>query len=392
MTIIAAERLRGITDGQAVKAACVCATTANITLSGLQTIDGISVLADYRVLVKDQTTASENGIYVASTGTWTRAYDFDGDNDIIQGTRVFVVTGTTNAATEWYISTSDPAIGSSLAFTKITVESVPAPSSGSITLSGYTQTTARLLGRTTAATGAIEEITVGTGLSLSAGSLTNALVAGTHYVVPGAVTANGITMSTARILGRTTAATGAIEEITIGAGLSLSAGTLSNTVTTNTGGKTLIASGTLSGTTQSFTNIVDTYAYLVLQITGMSFTTSSTPTVRLSTNNGSSYDSTAANYSGIRTNIDGVPTVTTAKIATASMLENGALSGSTTENVTITIRPYQGGTYTQWTAVIDDGTNVSVVTGVYKSTSAINALQIAGGTFDGGTYALYGVS
>jgi len=44
--------------------------------------------------------------------------------------------------------------------------------SGSITASGYTQSTARLLGRTTAATGAIEEITVGSGLSLAAGSLT----------------------------------------------------------------------------------------------------------------------------------------------------------------------------------------------------------------------------
>jgi hypothetical protein len=47
-----------------------------------------------------------------------------------------------------------------------------ATASGSITASGYTQTTARLLGRTTASTGAIEEITVGSGLSLSAGSLT----------------------------------------------------------------------------------------------------------------------------------------------------------------------------------------------------------------------------
>lgn len=52
-----------------------------------------------------------------------------------------------------------------------TVTAVGGSASGSITASGYTQTTARLLGRTTASTGAIEEITVGTGLSLSAGSL-----------------------------------------------------------------------------------------------------------------------------------------------------------------------------------------------------------------------------
>ena len=246
MSIIAAERLRGITDGQAVKAACVVATTANITLSGLQTIDGVSVLADYRVLVKDQTTASENGVYVASSGTWTRAYDFDGDNDIIRGTRVFVVTGTTNAATEWYISTSDPAIDEDLAFTKIVVESVPAEASGSITLSGYTQTTARLLGRTTASTGAIEEISVTSPLTFTGGALGIDLAPGAEYVAPGAITGGDLTMATARILGRTTASTGAIEEISIGTGLSLSAGVLSNTVEIASGGATLIASGTLS--------------------------------------------------------------------------------------------------------------------------------------------------
>lgn len=393
MTGTTVDRLRGITDGVAMKAACVCATTANITLSGLQTIDGITVVANDRVLVKNQTTTSENGIYVASTGTWTRAYDFDGDSDIIKGSRVFVIGGTTNAETDWYVSTASPSIGSALAFTQIVVDVAATPPSGSITASGYTQTTARILGRTTAGTGAIQEITVGSGLTLSAGSLTNALVAGTDYVAPGAVTTRGITMSTARLLGRTTAATGAIEEITVGTGLSLSGGTLTNTVSASTGGKTLIASGTLSGTSQTFTSIAATYAYLVLQITGMSFTAGVTPTVRPSTNNGSSYDSTAGNYSGIRTNIDSTPTVTTAKIATASMLENRLLAGGDTENATITIRPYQGGTYTQWTAVIDDSAgNVSVVSGVYKSTSAINALQIAGGTFDAGTYALYGVS
>ena len=53
-----------------------------------------------------------------------------------------------------------------------TVTPVGGTASGSITSSGYTQNTARLLGRTTASAGAIEEITVGTGLSLSAGSLT----------------------------------------------------------------------------------------------------------------------------------------------------------------------------------------------------------------------------
>lgn len=66
-----------------------------------------------------------------------------------------------------------------------------------------------------------------TGIIKGDGTAISAASAGTDYVAPGSVTASGLTMSTARILGRTTASTGSIEEITIGSGLTLSAGTLS---------------------------------------------------------------------------------------------------------------------------------------------------------------------
>ena len=59
-----------------------CATTANITLSGTQTIDGIAVVAGDRVLVKEQSTASQNGIYVVAAGAWTRALDADTSSKI----------------------------------------------------------------------------------------------------------------------------------------------------------------------------------------------------------------------------------------------------------------------------------------------------------------------
>lgn len=64
---------QGLNPKQAVK----CATTASITLSGLQTIDTYTTLAGDRVLVKDQGTSSQNGIYVASASAWTRATDMD---------------------------------------------------------------------------------------------------------------------------------------------------------------------------------------------------------------------------------------------------------------------------------------------------------------------------
>ena len=105
------DRRDGISGFLAYKAPCRVATTANITLSGEQTIDGVAVVADDRVLVKDQTTTTENGIYVCSSGAWSRATDFDGAYDFKSGTKVFVTSGTVNDATEWYCTVSaDPAV------------------------------------------------------------------------------------------------------------------------------------------------------------------------------------------------------------------------------------------------------------------------------------------
>ena len=66
-----------VAQGLGPKAACAVGTTTNITLSGLQTIDGYTTLAGDRVLVKNQSSSQFNGIYVASASTWTRAVDMD---------------------------------------------------------------------------------------------------------------------------------------------------------------------------------------------------------------------------------------------------------------------------------------------------------------------------
>lgn len=70
---------------EGVKAPCVASTTANITLSGEQTIDSVAVLAGNRVLVRSQTDSTENGIYDASTGPWVRSTDFNNSNDVVNG-------------------------------------------------------------------------------------------------------------------------------------------------------------------------------------------------------------------------------------------------------------------------------------------------------------------
>lgn len=83
------------------KASVRVVANANITLSGTQTIDGISVVAGDRVLVRGQTTGSQNGVYVCAAGAWTRATDADAIGEITPGAFWFVEEGTTYGKTQW---------------------------------------------------------------------------------------------------------------------------------------------------------------------------------------------------------------------------------------------------------------------------------------------------
>lgn len=91
------------------KASVKVATTANIALTGTQTIDAVGVIAADRVLVKNQTNPVENGIWVASAGAWTRSTDADTDAEI-NGMVAFVSQGTVNGGQSWIIATSPATI------------------------------------------------------------------------------------------------------------------------------------------------------------------------------------------------------------------------------------------------------------------------------------------
>lgn len=82
-------------------------STSNITLSGPQSIDGVSVIAGDRVLVAGQTTASQNGIYVVAAGAWSRSLDADTGTELVAAA-IFVDEGTVNAATAWVQQTAAP--------------------------------------------------------------------------------------------------------------------------------------------------------------------------------------------------------------------------------------------------------------------------------------------
>ncbi|NBW17403.1 MAG: hypothetical protein EBR82_56425, partial [Caulobacteraceae bacterium] len=105
-----------VAQGLDAKASCLVATTANITLSGTQTIDGVAVTAGQRVLVKDQSTQSQNGIYVCVAGAWTRATDADTWAELIQAF-TFIEQGSTNA-NNGFVCTIQP--GGTLGSTAVT--------------------------------------------------------------------------------------------------------------------------------------------------------------------------------------------------------------------------------------------------------------------------------
>lgn len=83
---------------------CQTASVSNLTLSGLQKIDGIDIVAGNRILVKNQTTQTENGIYIAASGAWTRATDFDNNSELSANMIIRVLSGSDNANTLWALS------------------------------------------------------------------------------------------------------------------------------------------------------------------------------------------------------------------------------------------------------------------------------------------------
>ena len=97
-------------SGLDVKASSRVATTANITLSGTQTIDGVSAIAGNRVLVKNQTDASQNGIYVVAAGVWARSTDADTDAEVTAGMFTFIEEGTVNGDAGFVLTTNNPII------------------------------------------------------------------------------------------------------------------------------------------------------------------------------------------------------------------------------------------------------------------------------------------
>ncbi|TZG25884.1 hypothetical protein [Sphingomonas montanisoli] len=108
--------VQSLSNGQVPKPASRRATTGNISLSGIQTVDGVTGLSGGQTLVKNQTAPAENGLYLEAAGAWTRIVEMDTWAEV-PGATTFVSGGTTQANTSWSCTS---AAGGTLGTTAIT--------------------------------------------------------------------------------------------------------------------------------------------------------------------------------------------------------------------------------------------------------------------------------
>lgn len=133
-------RLGGARSTLGMKTPVLAAASTNLTLSGLQTVDGVALAEDDRVLVYGQTDSAENGIWVAATSAWERAKDFDGVTDWVTGTLIPVASGTINAGKIFRVTSADPVADAAITFSSISF--ADAHANGSVTVSATINLTA----------------------------------------------------------------------------------------------------------------------------------------------------------------------------------------------------------------------------------------------------------
>lgn len=330
----------------APKQSCRVATTANITLSGTQTIDGIALSIGDRVLVKDQSTTNQNGIYVVASGAWTRATDADSWDDLV-GAYTTVEQGTVGDDTFWMC---EIARGGTLGTTAITWQLVSSPQLAAI----GTLATNGLLARTGAGNFDARSIAVsGTGLSVSnadgvsgnptitsnatSANTASAIVArdGSGNFSAGTITAalsgnasTANTLATARnINGTSFNGSASITTATWGTSRTLTIGSANKSVDgsanvswslSEIGAPEIVLStavATTSGTAIDFTSIPSWVKRITVMLRGVTTNGSSIPIIQLGTSGGIDatgytgdtldYNTSAASGSGY-TNVSGI--------------------------------------------------------------------------------------
>ena len=194
-----------VAEGLHIHESVVAATTTNVALATAledgDVLDGITLATGNRILVKNQTTQSENGIYVVqASGQPSRAADFDTATEVDSGDFVFVYSGTANAGTGW-VQTNRPAtIGTdAIAFTQFSGAGTYIGGAG-LTLDGTTF-----------------NVGAGTGIQVNADTIENTgvlSITGTANQISATASTGAITLSTPQDIHST--ATPSFSGVTVG--------------------------------------------------------------------------------------------------------------------------------------------------------------------------------
>ncbi len=330
-----------VAQGLGPKAACKCATTVNITLSGLQTIDGYTTLAGDRVLVKNQGTQSQNGIWIASSGAWVRSTDMDVWSEV-PGAYTVILNGV-QANTAWVSTSAETGTINVTPITFVLFSGVSTYTAGtgltlaanqfSITNTGVTAASygsaSQSLSATVNAQGQLtslsaQSIAIGAG-QVTSGTFASSLLSGSYTGITGVGTLTAGTWN-ASTIGVGYGGTGAN---TFTAGYLKASGTAAFTTVTSIPSTDITGLGTMS--TQNANNVNITGGTIAL-------------TTPLAVSSGGSGATTLTGYligngTGAYTASTTIPTtalsgtITNAQLANSSITINGnavSLGGSTT--------------------------------------------------------------
>ena len=227
-------------------------------------------------------------------------------------------------------------------------------------------------------TPAITLSTTVTGIVKGNGTALSAASAGTDYVAPGAITTSGLTMATARLLGRTTASTGAVGEITIGTGLSLSAGSLSNSAPDQTVSITGAGTTVVTGTYPNFTiTSNDQFVGTVTSVGGTGSVNGITLTGTVTSSGSLTLGGTLSNVS-LTTQVTGTLPVGNGGTGTATAFTTGSIVFANTSGI-----------YAQDNANFN-WNNTNKTLGVGRTASSNVRVYSKGGTTGSGAFSYYG--
>ena len=99
-----------ISTGIVAKTPALVVSTTDVPISGLQTIDGVMLADNDRVLLVGQTDEVDNGLWLAQTGSWTRPSDFANGSTAAEA-YVLILSGDTDAGSSWLCNTPTAVIG-----------------------------------------------------------------------------------------------------------------------------------------------------------------------------------------------------------------------------------------------------------------------------------------